>query len=490
VPLTAIADVREAAVGARVEIHTEAGRLDLCGHGAWVVGARLAELVEARPFAAGDEFLGAGRLLLRAPVHLTVGGFGAAGELVISSDRLEFTPTDPAGSAGVVLHIEARQIAAVSGGEAVEIRAGGDVWRVSGERASEVLAAALAASEMSHGRGGPIAFETWSGDLVRGSLDLKGTLSMTSASIRLLGRRDGRVGWSVVERLRRRGRALELLTSEGARTFSLPTHLADFEALLALYVSADLRSGPLTRDPRDAADEQRVGAIVSPWAVELGDEARGPILLFAPAICAQDKEIARRGWLYLTPSVIVFLPMAGPTAAEPPLLLPVKGRWDWDGDSDSLTIRTHGGLLRLFPTADSSFLKRFRVFADRLRAHEDPTPEVAALRESRRHSVPEDRVLVTRVGHEGEETGGACTTLLDLSIGGCCVSSSVPLRDDEPVSVEIELADGALHLEARKAWSVVADPRGPVWRFGLQFVPMGVDNARRLRDAWLGLSVA
>jgi c-di-GMP-binding flagellar brake protein YcgR len=344
IPVSAITELAAGGIHHNMDVTVGKQTLRFSGKGALRVHARLvALLAEGEELPEGEEplFEPGERVILQGPADLYVNDLVAVrGEITLSDVRFRFMP-------GVGLERLLWRSAQID----VPI---GDVddWSISGlRRLFECqindrrvrVGGALAPTLFRHfssmhqdtespdGVGGSAIIEQWKVQLRRGPLAHPGEMDVTPDRLRFrpTGLLDAVVGVSAfdleldqVTTLTRRGWAetkIEIRSGHKVHTFSIPEHEARFEGLMELIRDRHYRRISVL----SPGDPSAYRGCLDAWSERIRYDDSEQVVVSTVGVLNKGPNEYRFGWLILTRSRLLFLPLGGPASKQTHLDLPL-----------------------------------------------------------------------------------------------------------------------------------------------------------------------
>jgi hypothetical protein len=186
------------------------------------------------------------------------------------------------------------------------------------------------------------------------------------------------------------------------------------------------------------------------------------VLLAGPAVHMSTKPGVRRGWILLTATEVVFLPVGGPGSKERPMVMQSQmlvAPLVEDELGPQLRLMTHGVTIRVLPRGGTAFVERFwELWRDeRLKLLEVTRERIRQRREEQKLQRREARTgfnrrevyrvvfpapipcIISVTGEYPEEMGQHIEAeAINLSEGGVCVYSPEALKIDQEVVLRFE----------------------------------------------------
>ena len=369
IPVDSITDSTSGEGNHKVQVSTESNVHHFSGRGAVRVQERLAALMAERAgtedarFAAGEVVLVQGRATLFVNALMAV-----RGELTLTTQRFRFVPQlgvdqilwDPAGLDVTVDEISAFELLGVRGRLRLDI--GGQSHIFGGSLASSVYTHLEILQGHDLDSSAFAVLDTWPVQLRSGPIAHPGELAIRPQQLlfspqgtidTLVGVRELAIDLERIDRLRVTGRIdqhLEIRTGDRSHAFYSAAP-QDRMWFLAAVVRRHLEQASERGEPGVASVEETIAA----WSSVLDIDPTEERLFCSPAGSIEKSNEVLFGWLVLTPTQVMFLPLCTPDAEQTGVFIaPVDSICRADREpQDQLVILTNG-VGHSFLVSDSS----------------------------------------------------------------------------------------------------------------------------------------
>ena len=289
--------------------------------------------------------------------------------------------------------------------------------------------------------------------------------------------------------------------------FSVQNPVNQLMSLVAPLLQTDGWSDPPCVDEKHSISLVNAETLLADWLPRLGINP-SLILCAGPAVHLASKPGVRRGWILLTATEVIFLPVGGGKSRERPVVMETQmliPPLDEDGTNPQLGLTANGATIRVLPRGGSEFVEHFwEIWRDeRLKVLEVTRDKIRQRRLDQKNKRRDDggfnrrevyravftdsqTCIITTVSDNPDEMNQHIEVgIINLSEGGICVSSAESFSVDQEVLLRFdnEIISGV--LPGRIAhYRKMGKKR---FRLGIEFVDIEIDLQLSVRNAVMGI---
>jgi c-di-GMP-binding flagellar brake protein YcgR len=502
----------------RIESEGEVRRLQ--SKGARRLHARLAAILEERGLiVTGDSTFDPGeRILLQGTTRLYVNKMLAApGDIIVTDYRVRYEPNTGLEKAlwddlGFDLAIDDLvEVKVVGLRRRLRLVTQDETYILGGTLMPRIYGLlAVLCDEGSTNTLGSQVMSSWKASYSRGVLDYKGELAASVRHIRFTpsGVLDAIVGMpdeiviplGEVCRVELKGyltdRRVSFLSSHETHSFSMPDAQDRFVDFVQLYLQAESTGEPSVGVDGQLDNDVDQAVVSKSWASRLSHLSK--IVLMGPAVQRPDKESARRGWIVLTETEMLFLPLGGFDGSEKHIAVPVEMLERFQpmlAPSSELHIQVAENTARFMPRGAQAFVDKFwalwRVLGpvtaaaakkiikvpDLLGDEEEAGEETGLYKRpvNRRRAfrvqlpLPVPIQVTTYRPPHGIVKDELKARLSDISINGCGIVCLHEIGKDLSIGLQIPHMGEVLDVRAKIVRTQKPRRRERYWRYGLLY---------------------